>query len=200
MGAGLYGPDIGIGCDDGRVSKLGPGSWTLLVCVSIARSDGTLAPRGVSVSPLRVDGLDASSLVAHAALQLSRGASSPVLFLDSITIGGFNVVSPPTVYRLAHVPVVVAYTYRPSFERLARAASKLPTYRYIEAILRLADSYSEVKTRRGILYLIAWGLSPREAAEAAEAFQVHSRKPEPVRVAHYIASALSALKRPCSRG
>lgn len=176
-----------VACDDGKVRKLG-GGLTVVACVAYRE----LQPRHVSLGLLHVDGLDATSVISG----LVRLAASPpgVVLLDSVTIAGFNVVSLPGVHRATGMPVVVVYTYMPSLGRLSRPLRE----HFADSELRLKvlsviSSAKEVETPRGRLYIIPWGLSLDEAVRLIELYQVFTRVPEPLRVAHRVASEASEV-------
>ncbi|MEB2836071.1 MAG: DUF99 family protein [Desulfurococcales archaeon] len=188
------GPTV-VGCDDGEIRKVGFQEYTTYACVSMDSTAYGLYPRDAALGLLRVDGLEASSVIAVAARLLE--ANPVAVILDSITIAGFNVVSPPIIYRLVGAPVIVVYSYKPSYARLRRGALNLSTFKIIDRIIRLVDNAVPLKTRKGVLYALLWGIEPPEAIKIVEKFQIHSRVPEPVRVAHYIASAASRLLRGC---
>lgn len=175
--------------------------YTVASCVSW---DG--APSGVSLGLLRVDGLDASSIIPYLALRASRGRPCAVL-LDSVTIAGFNVASPGAISRLAGAPVIIVYNYRPSRERLEAGLRRLGDGGARSRAISIVDSAVEVDTRQGRVYIVAWGVDLEAARDIVEECQVHSRTPEPVRMAHKIASEMSRLLiggykvfRPRSRG
>mgnify|MGYP001770753861 CR=1 FL=1 len=173
-------------CDDGHVSKLGGGE-TVLACVAYEE----LRPVGVAASLVHVDGLDATSVLAGLAGVLAAGGEG-VLFLDSLTVAGFNVISLPAVTRLTGLPAVVVYTYRPSLERLeAPLRQHFPDAELRLRVLSPISGARLVATRRGDLYLIAWGIGYGEARDLVELYQVYSRVPEPLRVAHRVASEMS---------
>lgn len=180
-----------VACDDGAVRKLGTG-YTLVVCVSWPSGGGLPS---VMAGWVRVDGLDASSIVAYMVSRL-RGHGLDLVLLDSITIAGFNIVSPASVYRLTGVPVAVLYKYRPSLDRLSRAVRNVPLHEIRLRALRLVDRVAVIRTRRGVLYSILWGVDDARAREIIEDLQVHGRVPEPLRLAHYLASSLSGILNP----
>jgi len=182
---------VAVGCDDGEVKKLGEG-YTLYACIVMRRRTTGLEPLSAGLGLVKVDGLDASSLLAYTIRSIAGGSVDYVM-LDSITIAGFNVVSPATINRLLNIPVIVAYTYKPSYHRLSSAARRLATFTLIDRVLRLVSQAERVETRRGELYVLAWGLDVEEAKQAIELFQLFSRKPEPVRAAHYLASTASRV-------
>ncbi len=180
-----------VACDDGHVKKLGKG-YTIVSCV---RWDIGRGPVASSIRPVRVDGLEAGSIIAGLLHDLySPGTSFRALLLDSITIAGFNIVSPSTIEKLAGVPTVVVYKYKPSKERLIKPVKeKFRDWRVRVNVLALVERTEEVGTRLGRLFIIAWGLSLEEAIELIGRLQLYSRIPEPLRLAHYTASSISRL-------
>ncbi|MGC9209917.1 MAG: DUF99 family protein [Acidilobus sp.] len=178
-------PFTAVACDDGEVRKLG-GGLTAVACVSYVE----LRPRGASFGVIHVDGLDATSVLSH----LVKTISTPpgVVFLDSITIGGFNVVSIAGLSKLTGMSIVVVYTYSPSLERLREPLVKhFPDWELRLRALRPIEGAERVVTRRGELYLVTWGVSAEEAARLVESYQLFTRVPEPLRVAHRLASEAS---------
>lgn len=186
-----------IGCDDGRIRKLSPEEWALYVCASMVRRNGLLYPSRAVIGRIRVDGLDATSILGYAIRSVASDLDrAEAVFLDSLTIAGFNIVSPYALRILTGIPVIVTYTYKPSYARLARAASRLPTYRLIEGLLRLAGEAIPLETPHGVVYVVTSGLGEEEALSILKSYQVHTRKPEPVRLAHQLASELSLIIKP----
>ncbi len=174
-------------CDDGEVRKLGAG-YTIAACISWDSSAGV---DGIAFSPIHVDGLDATGIVSFLAASLGRVEA---VLLDSLTIGGFNVVSPATLHEATGAPVAVVYTYEPSLERLRRGLSSagLPCSSVRERILRLVEARRRIQTPRGPLYIVTW--PPGTPLEGlVSRLVIYDRKPAPLRAAHYIASALSRL-------
>lgn len=174
-------------CDDGEVRKLGAGA-TAVACVSYRE----VRPVAASIGLIRVDGLDATSVLSALISMVSHPPG--VVFLDSITIGGFNVVSLAGLTRLTGLPVIVVYTYRPSLERL-----KEPLVRHFKdwelrlRAIRPVESAYLARTSRGPLYIVSWGVDREEAVRLVEAYQLFTRVPEPIRVAHRLASEASRL-------
>ncbi len=177
-----------IACDDGRVIRLGQG-FTTYACISF---DVDLRPVDINVGLLRIDSLEASSIIAYSAIIVSHGKPF-ILFLDSLTIAGFNIISPATITRLAKAPTIVVYNYKPSFNRLYSAFSKLPLVELRMRVLKIVDKARRINTPKGELWILPWEISWEEAKGFIERFQVHSRVPEPLRLAHSIASEASLL-------
>jgi endonuclease V-like protein UPF0215 family len=95
--------------------------------------------------------------------------------------------------KLTGSPTLVVYTYRPSFERLRPAFERLPHRELRARILRVVDEARRVLTPRGELWVLAWGIGLDEARNLIVSLQEHSRVPEPIRVAHNVASEASLI-------
>jgi len=174
-----------VACDDGVVEKLGEG-YTIIACVLWSGK-----PLDVDLNLAKIDGLEASSIIAYAITRLkSRNKlEAEALLLDSITIAGFNIASPSTIMKLTGTPVIVTYKYKPSSSRLEDALRKHFRDWYLRMkVLKLVDNAIEVSTRKGIVYMLTWGLELKEAIHIIEQTQVHARIPEPLRIADMIAS------------
>ncbi len=185
-----------VACDDGIVRKLGWGSgFTLVSCILWSLEGG--GPVTAALAPVRVDGLDATDVIAGL-VEVLQAPRSP-LIVDSVTIAGFNVVNPYGIVESVGSPVVYVYKYMPSLERLLGGLEKarLPLTkvraRVIEAVV---SSVKPAETRRGIVYLGVVGMQFDVAVKLVEKLQVYSRTPEPLRIAHYTASEASLLLYP----
>jgi len=179
-----------LACDDGVVRKLGSGH-TLLTCVSWEEGVGVT---GLAFLPVTVDGLDGTSAAVFMARHLAYPRGVDLVLLDSLTLAGFNVVSPASLHEATGAPVAVVYTYKPSLERLARGleAARLPYASVRLRVLSLVERARRVETPRGPLYLVEWPPGA-DTLPAIVKSQVYDRRPAPLRAAHYISSALSRL-------
>ncbi len=179
-----------IACDDGVVEKLGEG-YTVLACILWCNK-----PVDVELNLVKVDGLEASTTIAYATtrLKLRNKVEPKAILLDSITIAGFNIASPPTITKLTGTPVIVAYKYKPSSARLEEALRKhFKDWQLRIKVLKLVDSTVEIVTRKGTLHILTWKISLEEAKNIIEQTQVHARTPEPLRIADIIAYEASKL-------
>lgn len=173
-----------VACDDGFVEKLGEG-YTVVACILW---DGK--PVDLELNIVKVDGLEASATIAYALtkLKLRNNVELKALLLDSITIAGFNIASPPTITKLSGVPVIVAYKYKPSSARLEEALRKhFKDWELRMRVLKLVDRTTEISTRKGRLHILTWGVSLGEAIRIIENTQIHARTPEPLRIADMVA-------------
>ncbi len=177
-------------CDDGVVKKLGEG-WTIVVCTLW---DG-MNPRGAAVLPLHIDGLDATGQIEYILKHFSTTRGRPeVLLLDSLTIAGFNIVSPSWIYRRTGIPTVAVYKRRPRINRIRRALEAHFSDSHVRMrVLQLLQDAREAETRKGKLYLVTWGVDIDSAVSIVETLQFKARIPEPLRFTHLLASSLSRV-------
>ena len=181
-----------IACDDGIVNKLG-GGFTAVACVLYSKDLGLIS---LGHLPIKIDGLDASAQLSYIARHLSSNCPPnrvEAVFLDSITIGGFNIVSPPTISRAANAPVLILYKRMPNLSRIADAVIHTQYSWLRMRVINLLSATQEVQTRLGPLYVVSWDLPMRRVRSIIERYQLHARIPEPLRIAHYIASAISRV-------
>jgi len=180
-----------VACDDGRVEKLGRG-YTVVACILWSRS-----PLSLELNYIRVDGLEASSTIASMVLKLSLKHDTIIeaILVDSLTIAGFNIISPPTIKKLTGIPLIAIYKYKPSSHRLEEALRKhFKDWDIRMRVLREVDKAEKIETRKGELYIYTWSIDKERAREIIENLQVHSRIPEPLRLAHKIASEIALIK------
>jgi Uncharacterized conserved protein len=133
----------------------------------------------VDFSTITVDGEDASDTFLK-----MRGEG--VALLDGVIYGGFNYIEPDS-------RSIVFYSVPPNVQEVERALSKhFPNdRRRANVILGVMRSLSKISTRQGDVFVYSPGISLPEIRKLLDFYQVFDRKPEPIRAAHVIASALS---------
>jgi uncharacterized protein len=142
---------------------------------------------------VRVDGRDATERVIAIA-----GAAGPldgvrVVLLDGAVLGGFNVVDLDAVRRGLGLPVVAVTRRRPDFPRIRAALDRwfgddaARRWRLLRAHRLFA-----VPTGAQPIYAAAVGCRTADARAVLRRTTVRGYWPEPLRLAHLIASAESA--------
>ena len=152
---------------------------------------------GVMTTRVAVDGRDATPRLA-AMVRRSRFREAIVLLMiDGAALGGFNVVDIQALHEETRIPVVTVTRREPdqaSIERALRARFEDGEERL--AVLR-RQGLTEVPTAHKPLWVSCAGIGVREASAAIRACTVRGALPEPVRIAHIVATA---IKRGESRG
>lgn len=180
-----------VACDDGYIDKVGEGSRTIVACISWKGSKPG-APVDAKLSVIKVDSAGTTSIISWLSSSLAA-PRKPLLLLDSITIAGFDVVSPTAFKKLTGGDLIAVYSREPRRKKLLEALefSNAELKRAKERVLLwMLDTLKPIDTVRGRLY-IASTLDHETAVRIVEELQGHARKPEPLRVAHYTASRTS---------
>jgi endonuclease V-like protein UPF0215 family len=174
-----------IGIDDSPlVSK------DILVVGAVMRGGGWLD--GLLSTHIEKDGMDATERLATMITESRNYGQIRLAMLNGVTFGGFNVVDIEDLEKRTGVPVIAVMRRLPDMESIGRALKNLDHYelRY-EAILKAGEiSEARTKWRGGPVYFQCKGIENDDAIRLIVNTAVHSRLPEPVRVAHIIATGV----------
>ncbi|ASJ10535.1 hypothetical protein A3L12_04090 [Thermococcus sp. P6] len=176
-----------VGFDDGTFSfssKL-RGEKTILIGVVMKGSREVV---GVLSRWITVDGRDATDRIIEA-VKYSRFRDLRVILLKGITYAGFNVVDLERLHSETGLPVVVVVRKRPNIGAMERALRK--HFRDAGeriALLKKAPPLIELLPER--LYIQAVGIETGKASEVVRTTTRTGLIPEPLRLAHMIASAV----------
>jgi endonuclease V-like protein UPF0215 family len=115
--------------------------------------------------------------------------------LDGITFAGFNVVDIRRLNAETRLPVIAVTRDRPNFDDIHSALKNLPeSEKRWEALLNAGQIFevnTKIKTKK--VYIEISGISEDDARKIVKLTSTRSSVPEPLRVAHLIASGLSNL-------
>jgi uncharacterized protein len=174
-----------MGIDDSPLS----GS-SILVVGAIMRGSSWL--EGIVSTHIERDGLDATDRLACMVNGTKHRGQVRALMLNGVTMGGFNVVDIDVLCERTGLPVIVMARRMPDMEKIHSALQNLdePEKRY--EIIKSAGAPIEVRTiRRGKpIYIQYRGIEKDDAVRLVVDSAIHSRIPEPVRVAHMIATGV----------
>ncbi|WP_457750658.1 endonuclease dU [Thermococcus sp.] len=176
-----------VGFDDGTFSFSSKLSRDKTVLVGVVMK-GSSEVVGVLSRWITVDGMDATEAIADAVVN-SRFKDLRVMMLKGITYAGFNVVDLEELHSMTGLPVVVVIRKRPDLNAMEAALRK----HFEDAeerirLLRKAPPLHEIIP--GKLYIQALGVDERTAEEIVRTTTKTGLIPEPLRLAHMIASAL----------
>ena len=146
---------------------------------------------GVMVGSVAVDGTDANDVILRI-LRGSRYAEGlSLIFIDGVALGGFNVVDIDLLNRELGIPVVTVTRDEPDIPAMVLALQKkfADWERRAEIVSR--NSLQRVSTGHKPIFITSAGLPASELREAIELSTVRGVLPEPIRIAHLIATALA---------
>ena len=135
------------------------------------------------------DGFDATERIVELAKKTKHYDQIRVIVLDGITYAGFNVVDIHTLYEKTNLPVIVVMDSLPDFEQIQIALQNLEHPEERWNLIQRAGEVFEV-AGNDCTYIQLCGIDLSSAREIIRLTSIHSRIPEPLRVAHLIATGV----------
>jgi hypothetical protein len=147
---------------------------------------------GVLRSEITRDGLDATDKIVSMVNNSKHLSQIRAIMLDGVTYGGFNPVDIIDLYERTNVLVIVLMRDLPNFESIEKALSFLPESETRMKIIRKAGKISSVVTKDNDnpVFFQCCGLDHEIAAKIIKITSTRSNVPEPLRVAHLIATGI----------
>ena len=169
-----------VGFDDGFESFKSEKAY-LVGCVT----SGSYV-EGFLIDLIDVDGWDVTEKIISLIKDSRFRIQLKCVMLSGLTFAGFNVADVKAIHESTSIPVVVVMERKPNFERIKRALSKLDGF---EKRLELIRKAGEIH-RIGKLYVQIVGCDLNFAKNVLKLTTVKGKIPEPLRIAHLVASAL----------
>uniref|UniRef100_A0A7J3ZJM9 UPF0215 protein ENM78_02385 n=1 Tax=Fervidicoccus fontis TaxID=683846 RepID=A0A7J3ZJM9_9CREN len=186
---------ISIGIDDGFFPPP-PKKKGLTVLAGVLTLN--LQPLRAALERVTIDGLDGTERAVEIVKRLLEGESGDVaVFLDGISIAGFNYIDPQALEESTGTMVVAVFRGPLSLEKIERALKKhFSDWEHRLSIYRLVvPRIKRATTKRGRVYYYAPSLDSIRAIRILEENQIYSPIPEPLRIADMLASEVSRLLR-----
>lgn len=183
-------PEIRVlGVDDG---KFVPHSRTQVPVVGIVFRGGYWF-EGVMSTTITVDGFDSTEKICKMVINSPHYKQLRVILLNGITLGGFNVVDIKTLNRQTDLPVVAVTDKKPNMADVHAAVQTLSGSEERWAAVLSAGEIFSVSTKYGKrkIYVEIAGLSKEVAEQVLRLTSTRSKIPEPLRVAHLVASGIN---------
>lgn len=148
---------------------------------------------GIMHTKITVDGFDATELIASMILCSPHYKQLRLVMLNGITFAGFNVVDIKKLNLETGLPVVVVTREKPDLEAISDALRNLPDpEKRWKSVLNAGEIYKICSAHKEKeIYVEIAGLSLVDARKIVLLTSTRSSLPEPLRVAHLIASGLS---------
>jgi endonuclease V-like protein UPF0215 family len=182
-------PEIRIlGVDDGPFEPKSKGEVPLVGAVF----RGGRWLEGVLSTQIRQDGTDVTERLIDIVNRSRHRGQLRVLMADGATFAGFNVLNAKEVFRKTGLPVIVISRELPNMTDIHKALKHLPEWRERWKTLgELGKIYPvRTKSRGKPIYMQLVGIKRADAESMVKMSSTHSLVPEPLRVAHLIATAI----------
>lgn len=146
---------------------------------------------GVMKNQVSVDGADATHVCKEMINNTRHRKQLRAMMLDGIALGGFNVVDIEEIYASTELPVITITRDKPDFKKIKIALQKNFDDWSERLGLMMKGELHEVVTSHNPIYVKCAGISIEEAKEIIKLSTIRGVVPEPIRVAHLIASGIT---------
>jgi endonuclease V-like protein UPF0215 family len=176
-----------LGIDDGKFIPHTEGN---VIVVGVVFRGGCWID-GVMHTRIAIDGLDATEKLASMITTSPHRRQLRLVMLNGVTFAGFNLVDIKTLNSATGLPVIALTREKPDLEAIHRALKNLPDIEERWRIVLAAGEIHEIACKGSKLYMEMAGISPADALKIVELTSTRSCFPEPLRVAHLIASGIT---------
>ena len=176
-----------LGIDDGKFIPHTEGN---VIVVGVVFRGGCWID-GVMHTRIAIDGLDATEKLASMIITSPHRRQLRLVMLSGVTFAGFNLVDIKTLNSATGLPVIALTREKPDLEAIHQALKNLPDTEERWRIVLAAGEIHEITCKGSKLYMEMAGISPADALKIVELTSTRSCFPEPLRVAHLIASGIT---------
>jgi uncharacterized protein len=145
---------------------------------------------GVMISSCAVDGNDADDAILRMVSGSRFREQVRAIMIDGVALGGFNVVDIKELSEALNAPVITVSRDQPDLGAIEKALkAHFPDWeRRLDIIVR--HNVREVKLFEGQAFIASVGIEDKEADALVRRCTVRGCLPEPIRLAHLVATAL----------
>lgn len=147
---------------------------------------------GVLSTTIEQDGTNATERVVEMVNRSRHRGQLRIVMADGVTFAGFNVLDIREVFKQTGLPVVVVSRERPNMADVQKALKHLPQWRDRWEVVKGSGKIYSVRTKRRAapIYVQFIGIRRADAEQVVKLTSTRSLIPEPLRVAHLIATAI----------
>ncbi|OGI14502.1 hypothetical protein A3K63_01880 [Candidatus Micrarchaeota archaeon RBG_16_49_10] len=176
-----------LGFDDGPFSPKKAGKATV---IGVLYRGGAVFD-GAMRAEVDVDGTDGTETLVGRVNSSKHREQLRVLMLHGVTMGGFNVIDIRELSGRTGLPVIAVCRRKPDLAKIRRTLARFPDFEARWNAIRNAGKIFELEMENNKrLYFQFIGIGQEEAERIIRLTCTRSLVPEPLRVAHMIASAL----------
>jgi len=144
---------------------------------------------GILRAEITRDGMDATDILIRMIKDSKYYTQTRIIMLDGVTYAGFNPVDITSLYKETKLPVMVFMRSCPDFGKIRLALGHLPDPEKRWEIIQRAGKIYKIEQDNPV-YIQLCGLDEKTAVGIIRITSTHSNIPEPLRVAHLIATGV----------
>jgi len=146
---------------------------------------------GVLRTEVKVDGKDSTDRIIEM-VKRCKFKDLRIIMLDGLGFAGFNLVDIVRVFRETKLPVIVVVRKMPDFRKIEKAIKNLTHSAFYHDCIKKAGIPRKVETKKNkFVHIQFHGIRFEDAAKIVKLSSTRSLIPEPIRVAHLIASGVA---------
>ncbi|MHC1576155.1 MAG: endonuclease dU [Methanosarcinaceae archaeon] len=147
---------------------------------------------GVMSSRITRDGMDGTETIINMTTSSKHYGQIRVIMLDGVTYGGFNPVDIARIHEATGISVIVLMRALPDLDMIRAALEHLPQSRERMRIIQRAGAITRVVTKdvSNPVFIQCAGIDTDTACQIVTLAATRSNIPEPLRVAHLIATGI----------
>ncbi len=144
---------------------------------------------GILRCEITKDGMDATDVIIEMVGNSKYYSQIRVIMLDGVTYAGFNPVDIESLYEKTNIPVIVFMRACPDFEKIRLALENLPEAEERWEIIQRAGRIYKIAQEKPVFIQVC-GIDRESATDVVRLTSTHANIPEPLRVAHLIATGV----------
>jgi len=176
-----------VGIDDCPFFSKSPGMVRVIGVVL----RGGLWIDGAMQTRVMIDGFDATEKIAEMIASSPHYHQLRIIMLNGVTVAGFNIIDIRKLFRLTHLPVLAITREKVKLDEFKNALMLLEGWSERLKIIQNLGDILKIKIRQSELNLQTFGISRENAEKVVRISCTRGNIPEPLRIAHIIASALT---------
>ena len=175
-----------LGFDDGAFA---PRSKDPVFVIGVIYRGGKILD-GALTTAVTVDGMDATDKIAKLINQSRHKPQLKVIMFDGITLGGFNVVDIKKIHSKTGIPVIVINRKHPNLMKVKKALENFEDGKKRWKMILKAGKIKEFDFDSKKVYYQNVGIDDYQTEEVIKLSTTRGCIPEPLRVAHLLATAI----------
>ena len=145
---------------------------------------------GILKREISIDGLDGTDVCIDMIMNTRHRKQLKSILLDGVSLGGFNIINIESIFKETSIPVITITRDKPDFDKIKDALEKyFPDWKKRFEIITHGTLHV-VKTSYNPIYIKCAGITIEKAKEIIKLSTIRGVIPEPIRVAHLIASGI----------
>jgi len=140
---------------------------------------------GLLSTEVKKDGSNSTIKIAERINSSKFKSQIRAILLDGIAVAGFNVINIDKLNKLTNIPIIVIMRTYPDLPKMFRALKKINQKSKIKLIEKAGKIHKHKK-----IHFQSTGLSIEKTKEIIDLTTTYADIPEPIRIAHLIASGV----------